>query len=38
VAQVHDCGICTGCDLQSYYSYRMEKGKTGRMLALLGLF
>jgi polyphenol oxidase len=35
--QVHDCEICTACDLNSYYSYRAEKGKTGRMLALLGL-
>jgi len=25
------------CDLQRYYSYRAEKGKTGRMLALIGL-
>jgi copper oxidase (laccase) domain-containing protein len=37
VRHVHDCGICTACDLKSYYSYRAEKGKTGRMLALLGL-
>lgn len=31
-----DSGICTGSDLQEYYSYRVEKGCTGRMLALLG--
>jgi purine-nucleoside/S-methyl-5'-thioadenosine phosphorylase / adenosine deaminase len=37
IAQVHDPGICTACDLDSYYSYRAAKGKTGRMLALLGL-
>ncbi len=37
VNQVHDCGICTACDLERYYSYRVEKGKTGRMLALLAL-
>ena len=37
VNHIHDCGICTACDLSSYYSYRAEKGKTGRMLALLGL-
>jgi copper oxidase (laccase) domain-containing protein len=30
-------GICTACELKRYYSYRAEKGKTGRMLALLGL-
>ena len=37
VRHIHDSGICTACDLKSYYSYRAEKGKTGRMLALLGL-
>jgi polyphenol oxidase len=35
VQQVEDCGTCTACDLERYYSYRAEKGKTGRMLALL---
>ena len=35
--QIYDSGICTACDLNRYYSYRAEKGKTGRMLALLGL-
>jgi len=37
VTQIHDSEVCTACDLKSYYSYRAEKGKTGRMLALLGL-
>jgi copper oxidase (laccase) domain-containing protein len=37
VKQIHDSGICTACHLDLYYSYRAEKGKTGRMLALLGL-
>jgi copper oxidase (laccase) domain-containing protein len=37
VNQIHDSGICTACDPDLYYSYRAEKGKTGRMLALLGL-
>jgi copper oxidase (laccase) domain-containing protein len=37
VRQIHDSGACTGCDLEAFYSYRMEKGRTGRMLALLGL-
>ncbi len=35
--EIHDSGVCTACDLDRYYSYRAEKGKTGRMLALLGL-
>ncbi len=37
VGQAHDSGVCTACDLARYYSYRAEKGKTGRMLALLAL-
>jgi polyphenol oxidase len=36
VKEIHDSGVCTACDLQRYYSYRAEKGKTGRMLALIG--
>jgi hypothetical protein len=35
--EIYDSGVCTACDLDRYYSYRAEKGKTGRMLALLGL-
>jgi copper oxidase (laccase) domain-containing protein len=37
VGTVNDCGICTACDLDRYYSYRAEKGRTGRMLAFLAL-
>ncbi|MEI9895355.1 MAG: polyphenol oxidase family protein [Chthoniobacter sp.] len=37
VTQVQDCGISTGANLDRYYSYRVERGKTGRMLALLAL-
>ena len=37
VRQVHDCGTCTGSNVDRYYSYRIEKGQTGRMLALLAL-
>lgn len=36
VEQFTDSGICTSSDLKSYYSYRVEKGCTGRLLALLG--
>jgi len=35
--EIHDSGVCTACNLDAYYSYRAEKGRTGRMLALLGL-
>jgi polyphenol oxidase len=37
VRQVFDSGENTAADLERYYSYRMEKGRTGRMLALLGI-
>jgi copper oxidase (laccase) domain-containing protein len=37
VTKIHDSGVCTASDVTRYYSYRAEKGKTGRMLALLGL-
>ena len=34
--QIHDTGACTSRDLDRYYSYRVESGKTGRLLAVLG--
>jgi copper oxidase (laccase) domain-containing protein len=37
LSQIFDCGEDTGADLEKYYSYRMEKGRTGRMLALLAV-
>lgn len=35
LGQFHDCGICTGSEVSCHYSYRIEKGLTGRMLGLL---
>jgi copper oxidase (laccase) domain-containing protein len=37
VSPVNDSAVCTACDLERYYSYRAEKGRTGRMLAFLAL-
>jgi len=37
VKEIHETGRCTACHPDLYYSYRAEKGCTGRMLALLGL-
>ncbi len=37
VRQIHDCQISTARDLSRYYSYRAEKGQTGRMLAFLAI-
>ena len=33
---VIDCGTCTSRNLERYYSYRIEKGKTGRHIAVIG--
>ena len=37
VNKIYDNGENTGSDLERFYSYRMEKGRTGRMLAYLVL-
>ena len=37
VLEIHDSEVCTACHPELYYSYRMEKGLTGRMLATLTL-
>ena len=34
VRHYHDCGMCTASHPDRYYSYRAEKGKTGRMWAV----
>jgi len=33
---IHDSETCTAENVDRYYSYRREKGRTGRMLAVLG--
>lgn len=35
VGSFHDCGLNTAADLEHFYSYRRELGKTGRMMALI---
>lgn len=35
--EVIDCNLCTASDPARYYSYRREKGRTGRLLALIAL-
>jgi len=37
VTEIYDASVCTACDLGRYYSYRAERGKTGRMVALIGM-
>ncbi len=35
--KIIDCGICTSCRTDLFYSHRREKGRTGRMMAAIGL-
>ena len=37
VRDIHNPRVCTACHLDRYYSYRAEKGQTGRMIAVLAL-
>jgi polyphenol oxidase len=37
VREIHNPRVCTACHLDRYFSYRAEKGHTGRMLAVLSL-
>jgi copper oxidase (laccase) domain-containing protein len=37
VRSFEDCGECTAANAGRYYSYRRDKGRTGRMLAVLAL-
>lgn len=36
-ANIISCGLCTACNVDLFYSYRQENGKTGRMAAVIGL-
>lgn len=36
IREFHDSKTCTASDLRRYYSYRKERGHTGRMMALIG--
>jgi purine-nucleoside/S-methyl-5'-thioadenosine phosphorylase / adenosine deaminase len=37
VRDIFDCGICTASNPEKYYSYRRERGRTGRLLALAAI-
>lgn len=34
---IYNCGFCTACRLDRFYSYRREKEAAGRMLAVIGV-
>ncbi|MGI6420985.1 MAG: peptidoglycan editing factor PgeF [Syntrophomonadaceae bacterium] len=35
--KILECGLCTSCNTDRFFSYRRENGKTGRMMAAIGL-
>jgi hypothetical protein len=35
--QITVLGQCTACDTRKFFSHRAEKGKTGRMMAVVGI-
>jgi polyphenol oxidase len=37
VREIFDCGTCTASHPELYYSFRREKGRTGRLLALAAI-
>jgi polyphenol oxidase len=37
VREVHDCGICTACDAERFFSHRRDRGVTGRQAGLAWL-
>jgi YfiH family protein len=34
VDEIHDCGLCTACDEQRFFSHRRDRGVTGRQAGL----
>jgi YfiH family protein len=34
VREVHDCGLCTACDAERFFSHRRDRGVTGRQAGL----
>jgi YfiH family protein len=34
VTEIHDCGLCTACDPQRFFSHRRDNGVTGRQAGL----
>jgi polyphenol oxidase len=37
VREIHDCGLCTACDAERFFSHRRDRGVTGRQAGLAWL-
>jgi polyphenol oxidase len=37
VREIHDCGLCTACDAERFFSHRRDRGITGRQAGLAWL-
>jgi polyphenol oxidase len=35
VRDIHDCGLCTSCDAERFFSHRRDRGVTGRQAGLV---
>jgi len=36
-SRIHLLGICTACNVESFFSHRAEHGFTGRMMSVIGI-
>ena len=34
VQEIHDCGLCTACEAERFFSHRRDRGVTGRQAGL----
>jgi len=34
VTEIHDCGLCTACNSERFFSHRRDRGLTGRQAGL----
>jgi YfiH family protein len=35
IEEIHDCGLCTSCDTERFFSHRRDRGLTGRQAGLI---
>lgn len=37
ISNIEDCGLCTACDLEDWYSHRGQDGQAGRFAGMMGI-